>query len=223
MWTKSVIHYTYMNLENFGHEPTSISKADMLASGFRELTRENHEAIIFEKLEAQLEAAGFEVGDVNKASKVLLNNSLFCRSENFSRVMELVLDNKPIELENESAYANMCTMSATQGYKIAMSEGFSGKDVNHALKVVISFAGDHLERNESIPKDNDLWKLKPETAAVSIAGSGEITPEDVKMVSFRFPVHLYPEHLLTEAEQDMLEETGLGFIVRHYTQKETAH
>jgi hypothetical protein len=137
--------------------------------------------------------------------------------------MELVLESTPIELPNEAEHANMCTMSSSNGYRVAMTEGFSGKDVNHAVKVVLSFVGTHLDKNAAIPKDSDLWHTKPETAAVSVAGSGEIYPEDIQMISFRFPVHLYPDHLLSEAEKDILEETGLGFVVRHYTQKETAH
>ena len=212
-----------MNFEKQLTVDTINNKTDLLAGGFRELARENNDASVFEELEIQLEQSGFGVADTSDVSAVLHNSSLFCRSENFSKVMELVLYKNPIKIQNETEHANMCIMSSSEGYRTAMSEGFSGKDVNHALKTVISFEGIHLSKHAAIPAESDLWKLKPKTAAVSVAGAGMIQAEDVKMISFRFPIHLYPEKFLTESEKDMLEEKGLGFVVRHYTQKETAH
>lgn len=113
-------------------------------------------------------------------------------------------------------------MAAGNGFRTAMLEGFSGKDVGNVVKVVISFSGDNINQKSSIPRDNELWKTKPDTAAVSLIGRGTVIKEDVKMVSFRFPVKYFPEPYMTEEEKDLLEEAGIGFVVRHYVPFENA-
>jgi hypothetical protein len=208
-----------MNFEQINNPEYKIT--EMLAAGFRELSNGVPDSIIFEKLEQELEKSGFELADRNTVSEILHDSSLFCRSENFSKAIDLTTDHIPIELQNGKDRANMCTMSSLEGYRTAMSEGFSGKDVEHAVKVVISFSGEHLDSHKTIPANDELWRLKPKTASVSLAGSGQITHDDVKMISFRFPISYYPENLLSESEDVSREENEIQFIVRHYIKKRT--
>ena len=210
-----------MGLENI-HTPEP-KNTEVLASGFKKLTQEELDSSVFQKLEQELDDSGFEPANSIAVSEILHDNSLFCRSENFSKVIDLVTEFSPIELIGDNGDANMCNMSSTEGYKTAMNEGFSGEDVGHAVKVVVSFTGENLTSHKSIPLDSDLWKFKPETAAVSASGNGKISHNDVKMLSFRFPIHLFPEYMLSIKEEERHEENEIQFIVRHYIPKKTAH
>ncbi len=195
---------------------------ESLAASFRDLTLNELDASMYEDLELTLRAAGFEKADQNSVARILTNNQLLCRSENFSRTLNLLTGNQPLEIENKRQQANMCTMSGAEGFRTAMTEGFSGKDVSGTVKVVLTFHTRHVT-TQPIPKEDDLWKYKPNTAAVSVSGTGTIKIDDVEMVSFRFPIHLYPENKLSESELEQLEEGGIQFVVRHYTQEKTAH
>ncbi len=197
--------------------------AKVLAEHFSKLTTEEGNRSVFEELEQTLEINNYELADNNTAYEILHDDSLLCRSENFSRVINLIQEQTPIEIENSEELPNMCTMSSTNGYRVAMSEGFSGEDVGNTVKVVVSFRGSHINNRGHVSREDDLWKFKPQTAEVSIVGSGTIYPEDVEMASFRFPIHLYPEQKLSEHELEMLENEEIQFIVRHYTKKKTTH
>lgn len=176
----------------------------------------------FESLENTLLEHGFSLAGSIEAAEVIQSETLLCRSENFTKVLDLIESDTDLEINNADAWANMCTMSAGSGFKTAMLEGFSGKDVGGIVKVVISFSGEHLVSTASISKDNDLWKTKPETAAVSLAGQGVVTKDDLRMISFRFPVRFFPETHLSDEEKDRLEEEKINFIVRHYVPNENA-
>lgn len=168
-------------------------------------------------LETVLTQAGLRVATQNEiATDIFTNPALFCRSETFTRVLNLITQKEDISLDSAEKGANMCVMDLGKGFGIAMTEGFSGRDVANTLKTVITFRGNHLKTKELIPQESYLWEAKPNTAKVSLIGQGLITFADVAMVSFRFPIHLFPPSLLTEEEKDVLEEGGLKFIVRHY-------
>lgn len=209
------MHYTNPNNHHF---------SESLATHFKEIANHEipNEETPFVELEQKLENAGFSLADQQTVFELLHDNQLLCRSENFSRVLDLILTHIPIEIQNKN-YANMCTMSESAGYRVAMAEGFSGKDVGSAVKTVLTFSGNSIENHGHLPTTDDLWKLKPNTAEVSIIGSGTINHDDVKMVSFRFPIALYPEDKLTEQERELLDDEAIHFIVRHYTPSKTAH
>lgn len=210
----------------FENIPQKSNQTRVLAERFNNLATVGVEAgqedSAFEELEKTLSDGGFNLADAFEAKEVLQSETLFCRSEQFSKVIDLLSFEEDLSITNARNQANMCTMSAGNGFRTAMLEGFSGKDVGSAVKVVVSFEGNHLEGTSSIPKDSDLWKTKPDTAAVSVAGSGTITKDDVRMVSFRFPTKFFPESKLTEDELDRLEAEGVGFIVRHYLPNKNA-
>jgi hypothetical protein len=199
---------------------------EILAKSFNDLishqSQEGFENKAFDELERTLFENGLSIAGAIEVAEVLRSEKLFCRSEQFSRVIDLITLEKDLEITNTRNQANMCTVSAGSGFRTAMLEGFSGKDVGGTVKVVVTFQGNHLVGTSSIPKDNDLWKTKPETAAVSVAGSGQVTKDDIEMISFRFPTKYFPESKLTEDEQDRLEEEGVGFIVRHYVPNKNA-
>lgn len=206
-----------MNSERLQPNIENQSETDVIVNSFRELTPENTNELVFERLEEELRENGFEFANTNEVARVFNNNSLFCRSEEFTKVLELISINKTISLTSDNS-ANICRMSP-DGYRTAMTEGFSGKDVNHTAKTVISFRGDSLTSTNPISRDNDLWRLKPETAEISMAGNGEINSEDVEMISFRFPINFYPTEILTDDEYDRYENAEIKFIVRHYIKK----
>lgn len=173
----------------------------------------------FTALEKTLWDNGFSIASAIEAREIF-SEQLYCRSEQFSKVITLLEGDESIEIINEDAHANMCTMSGGSGFKIAMTEGFSGKDVAGTIKVVVTFTGEHLTAHGSVPKEDELWATKPDTAAVSLVGKGGITKEDVRMISFRIPVRFFPETELSDEEKDLLEEDKIQFIVRHYVAHE---
>lgn len=214
-----------MSMETFPqNEP--MNETIRLAALFRKLgeSAENLDTA-FEDLENDLIAAGFERGDAYAVVQILHDPALYCRSESFTRVMELIVDKKDIEIKNVRDAATLCRADGGAGFRVAMLEGFSGKDVNAATKVVITFSGDHLTSREPMSRDSSLWQTKPDTAKVSLRGRGTISFGDVQMVSFRFPVKLFPADQLTEEEQDRFEEGRSGFVVRHFVsgQKKKSH
>jgi hypothetical protein len=201
-------------------------KSDQLASAFRSMSENGVvDRRLFSALESDLEAAGFALSGTNDVFEKMHDQGLLCRSESFGRVMDAIADGKDIDIENAGDEANMCVMAGGAGFRIAMLEGFSGKDVDGMVKVVISFRKDHLASADPIARDSRLWESKPETSEVSLRGRGRISPEDIEMASFRFPVRFFPEERLTEDEADRLVDGKIGFIVRHYikTKSRTYH
>lgn len=176
----------------------------------------------FEQLETVLFEHGYTIASSIEVGDILRSEHLLCRSEQFSKVIDLVEHDAAIPIVNPDKHANMCTVSSGSGFRVAMLEGFSGKDVGGVVKVVVTFSGEHIAQKTSIPREEDLWQTKPETAAVSLIGAGEIFKEDVEMLSFRFPVNYFPETHLTDEEKDRLEEEGVSFIVRHYVPHKNA-
>lgn len=206
-----------MRFENHNQEKY-LPKSNILSDELKRLSVENYNNLdVFTNLENTLKQHGYNLASNNEAVSIFNDNSLFCRTENFSRLMDLITEKRPIDLQNEENNANLCIMSGSTGYKVAMEEGFSGKDVNHAVKAVVTFTGNNLSRCDQISKNDELWDLKPKTASVSFSAKGQIFEDDVEMISFRFPVQLYPESMFTDTELEMLEENQIKFIVRHYT------
>ncbi len=188
-----------------------------LTSEFRSLKdqEQNTPTEVFKHLERDLFEAGFSLGAQTEVAQVLQNPALLCRSETFSRVVDLLVDSAPLTITNKGD-ANVCLMSGGSGFRVAMQEGFSGSDVGGVVKTVLAFDGDHLTERKRINKHSPLWDTKPDTASVSLSAEGEVLREDVRMVSFRFPIHYFPKEMLSELEQNALEESTVGFIVRHY-------
>jgi hypothetical protein len=206
--------------------PESLHKAELavphksavLAQSFRELTMIHEDGDggeVFMNLERELRNAGFELATQDDVRKIFNDNTLICRSELFTKVIDTITAEDPLLIANNET-ANMCIMASGTGFKTAMQEGFSGRDVDGIVKTVITFKPEHLRTRSNIPTTDELWQTKPKTAQVSLIGSGELYPEDITMVSFRFPIRLYPEELLSETERDLLENEKITFIVRHY-------
>lgn len=189
-------------------------ETELLAQGFQKL-REGTEKNVFNDLEQSLNEAGFVLGEQHDVMAVMNDNTLVCRSESFSSVLDAVTLGEAITITNRDD-ANMCIMASGAGFRTAMLEGFSGSDVGNMVKTVIVFKPEHLTSRASIPVSDKLWEGKPDTAQVSLVGGGEVFLEDITMISFRFPIQYYPADFLSEDERDMLEENKIQFIVRHY-------
>lgn len=198
-------------------EPAPINESARLANLFRDMKVQGYEdRHVFETFEEDLDLAGFTLGETREVFEIMHEPKLFCRSESFSRVMDLILEQKDIEIANPEDDANMCHVDGGAGFRTAMLEGFSGKDVDGVVKVVITFEGGHLVDHNPISRYSELWETKPKTAAVSIRGRGKIVFDDIRMASFRFPAHFFPKESLLESEQDRLADGQLAFVVRHY-------
>ena len=193
------------------------NEAARLAGLFREMkpssTQEQH---VFEELEANLEQAGFALAEANEVAEIFQEQKLFCRSESFEKVMNLIMREQELKIANYDDEANMCSVASGRGFRVAMSEGFSGKEVGGIVKAVITFSGEHLTAKNPIEKNSRLWETKRETAVVSLRGKGVISSDDIRMVSFRFPIKFFPKELLSEDESDGLDDERISFIVRHY-------
>jgi hypothetical protein len=212
-------HSATINSMNF-EKISGTTHRESLTAKFRSLRNEeasmdSHEEIPLAELESLLNDSGLTLANTSDVIHTFNDNSLLCRSESFSKVIDL-LYGTPLNIENPDNHANMCTMAGGSGFRTAMQEGFSGKDVNGTVKVVITFTGDHLDDQSSIPMNDDLWQTKPNTAQVSLRGEGTVTLADITMISFRFPVQYVPEAILTEDERELFEDDKLQFIVRHY-------
>jgi len=181
---------------------------------------ESNHSSIFQEIEEDMKESGFCLAETNDVVKIFQQQDLFCRSESFEKIIDALVVNQDIDIANYGNEANMCIMASGQGFRIAMTEGFSGKEVGAKVKVVIVFRKSDLLSIQSIEKDSALWDAKRETAEVSLQGKGKILSEDIKMVSFRFPIKYFPKNLLTEEEQDKLDDDKISFIVRHYIKKE---
>ncbi len=202
------------------------TRTSLLAKEFKDLiTPEGDKEKTFTDLEQSLNEAGFEYATEAELSNILTEHSTLCRSESFSKVMSLILDHVPITLRDPEGEANMCRIASGDGFRVSLLEGFSGDDVANTVKTVITFRGNHLSSHTTINHNNSIWETKPETARVSVSGEGEIHLDDVKMVSFRIPTKLFPDHLHTETERELLEDDKIGFITRHFVPaiKKTVH
>lgn len=198
--------------------PQYVPSTEELARSFAELTPgETQETHIFADLEHALEIAGFVIATQNQvAQKIFSDANLFCRSEEFSKVIDSLTHETDVVLMNHDMGANMCHITSGEGLRTAMQEGFSTKDVAGKVKTVITFRGNHLDTKIPVPKENYIWRTKPKTASLALVGKGRIPSDDIVMISFRFPISLFPEYLLTEKEQGDIEESGIKFIVRNY-------
>ncbi len=177
---------------------------------------------VFEDIESDLQSAGLNLAEANAVSDIFQEQSLLCRSESFQKVIDSLVTGQDIDIDNHSDRANMCKMASRKGFRVAMAEGFSGKEVGAIVKVVIVFKRDHLTSLQPLEKDSSLWDAKKETAEVSLKGKGKISFEDIEMISFRFPVQYFPEKLLTEQERERLDDQKISFIVRHYIKNKEA-
>jgi len=182
----------------------------------------NTEVSVFEDIGEDMQESGFCLARANDVAEIFQEQNFLCRSESFQKVMDSLIANQDIDVANYGDEANMCIMASGKGFRVAMMEGFSGKEVGSKVKVVIVFKRDHLISTQPIGKDSSLWNVKKETAEVSLRGKGRILSGDIEMVSFRFPVKYFPENLLTEQEQDSLDDEKISFIVRHYIKNKKA-
>jgi hypothetical protein len=205
-----------MSFEKFGSPTNTANLTEKFRSlRYEEANLDSSEEIPLTELESLLNDSGLTLADTSDVIRTLNDPNLLCRSESFTKVMDLV-SGLDLEISNPDKHANMCSMAGGTGFKTAMQEGFSGKDVDGTVKVVITFAGDHLVDRSSIPKDDDLWQTKPGTAQVSLRGEGTVTLSDITMISFRFPAQYVSEETLTDDERELYDDDKLQFIVRHY-------
>ncbi len=116
--------------EYFSATQPPLNESARLSSIFQKMsTGERDGEQVFRELEDDLQAAGFSLGTTPEVFAVMQRPQLLCRSESFSRVLDLVSIHQDIVLENANDDANMCRMSSGAGFRVAMLEGFSGKDV----------------------------------------------------------------------------------------------
>lgn len=187
---------------------------------------------VLSSLEKLFKEKGFEFSGTNEVSTMFQNPQLKCRSESLESVVGIIQGGKDVVIENPEDDANMCVMAGGRGFQRAMLEGFSERSVKGRVKVVVTF--DSIDPNthreklslKPIPRYSEkfqtLWDSRPETAQVSLRGSGSIDLDDIKMISLRLPIQ-YFSSLLREDEQDEMEEGKISHIVRHYVRKKNGN
>ncbi|HCJ45458.1 MAG: hypothetical protein COZ86_04910 [Candidatus Moranbacteria bacterium CG_4_8_14_3_um_filter_41_13] len=205
-------------------QPNTLSSSqEKESSRLSKLFRETNTPSVFTEIEQDMQANGFFPTESQDVERIFQEHRFICRSESFEKVMDAVILNQSISISNENDSANMCMMASGRGLHTAMVEGFSGKEVGAKVKVTIVFKRDHLTSVQPIEKNSELWNTKRKTAEVSLRGTGDILPEDIVMVSFRFPVKYFPKTSLSEEEENNIDENKIAFIVRHYTKEKTDH
>ena len=145
-------------------------------------------------------------------SNLFYTHNLLCRNEKLSNVLNAIKHNIPIRIENGSNQLNVCYMNP-DGFRVAMLEGFGGKEVGENIKTVITFEPSGLRELKTASQDDEIWGMKPDTASVSLSGNGEIRGIDISMITLRIPKTSVPDNLLT-SDEIMNEEQK--FIFRRF-------
>lgn len=213
------------NTEKKGKDENFFVKA---FSGLQKAGEKNRE--VLSSLEEVLMESGFDLAETSEVSTIFQNSQLKCRSESLEKLIGILQKGKDWIIENPEDDANMCVMSENAlGYTRAMLEGFSERSVGGKLKIVVTFDSidpySHKEKLslKSVPREGSekfrvLWDSRPETARVSLRGSGAVNFDDIKMISLRLPIGYFPG-LASEDELDELRGAEIPCIVRHYIRK----
>ncbi len=144
------------------------------------------------------------------AESPLLNKGDIVRRDNPERVLALLTGQEPIHIQplNEGD-ANVAT-DAYEGLNLALTEGFHGKNV-------VSIYGFHPNKDAKVVqvKKPSEDMRDPKRFHYIRSFSGEVNPEDIRFVLFRFPSVGVPESALTESEEEKLEDDiPLRYIYR---------
>lgn len=173
-------------------------------------------------LEKALSDSVFEEVTANEIKKEIFDNSnIMCRNESVQKVFDIIEGkSKEIKLRNfgEELNLNACAINGGAGMRIALEEGFGGRDVDNKIQTVISFDSSKLEKR-SAPKENEIWKTKPATAVNSYQISGVINDSDIRMITLRIPTALLTEEYLEDNEINPESK----FIVKHFYKNKKAN
>lgn len=135
------------------------------------------------------------------------------RLEQIKKVMEAVLERKPIAIGGgEDHYAN-AVVPDNEGLKIALSEGEAPGPVRllvgFDIKSAIAFNPAGLEVSDIEQSEMDI-RNQNIRAALCRHVSGELKPEAIEYLIMRVPRHLFPDKLLTAEES----KSKTGFVFR---------
>lgn len=135
------------------------------------------------------------------------------RRDSPEKVLALLTEQKTIQIHPyKEGIANAAT-DEYEGLQLALTEGLQGKDI-------ASVYGFHPNSETTIirVKQSSEDIREPKRFHYARSFSGDVKPEDVRFVLFRFPVKGVPEEALTESEEDRLEnDPRLRFIYRSIT------
>lgn len=223
-----MVYYRHMPFEGFSPNiHTPIGRGEAIASLIANVKDVQDEAgmeIAFTKLAEALESAGFAGADIDQVRGVIENSELFCRSESLVKVINALNNEDDICItERSEDAANMCRLNHGAGLRVAMNEGFSGKEVANIVKAVVTFKGNHIHSSHGIPDGSQMWTAKPETATHSLVGEGDITSDDIEMLTLRWPIRYFLKDKMTAEEIEALEDEKIQFVFRHYCRKNKTH
>ena len=143
--------------------------------------------------------------DVTTSYHEMEQEKLLLRVENISRVMESIVEHKPISVGNkEDHYANSVVPN-NDGIKIAFAEGRAPGPVRILIgfdvRTAISYKPDSLQVYEVDQDEEDLRdiELRKKTCRHVV---GNIEPESIKHLVIRTPRKIFPEERLTDDERN---------------------
>ncbi len=135
------------------------------------------------------------------AESQLLNKGNIVRRDNPEKVLALLTGQEQIHIRPlNDGDANVAT-DAYEGLNLALTEGFHGKNV-------VSVYGFHPNTEAKVMqvKKPSEDMRDPKRFHYIRSFSGDVNPEDIRFVLFRFPSTGVPESVLTESEEEKLED-----------------
>lgn len=141
--------------------------------------------------------------DVTSLYREMEEKRYLVRLEQLRKVMEAVIDKKPIHIgDKEDHYAN-AVVPHNEGLKIAFAEGDAPGPVRlligFGMKSAIGFNPDNLGVSDIKPDEVDLRNQFVRSALCRHV-SGDLRPEDIEYLIMRVPRHLFPKKFLSERE-----------------------
>lgn len=144
---------------------------------------------------------GVTLAPFEGAESSLLNKGNIVRRDNPEKVLALLTGQEQIHIRPlNDGDANVAT-DAYEGLSLALTEGFHGKNV-------VSVYGFHpnIESKVVQVKKPPEDMRDPKRFHYIRSFSGDVNPEDIRFVLFRFPSTGVPESALTESEEEKLED-----------------
>lgn len=167
--------------------------------------KEAIESIARALLEEMRTHGGVEYKNVSEMYAALRNEALLVRREDPQRVVEAIVDEKPIVIgfpEGER-YSNAALWEGTRGARGLDNAFLEGYGHSNSVVTVVGFRTSEGLDVQVLPDASREFVGIDRTNVRSI--QGKIHPEDILFVSMRTPIFAFPEDEMTEGELDILD------------------
>jgi hypothetical protein len=179
--------------------------------------KEKHQELYFEIMQ-DMQIYGYEKLEPSQVFSILNDSKNLCRNENLEKVISLIGDNSDIKIKkyDNDLNLNSCKVGGGAGFRVAMIEGFGASQIGNKMQTVITFNPKNITNKKEARPSDEVYKMKLDTAKVSLQIEGVIKKDDIEMISIRIPKILVTEDFMTEEE---CENPDTKFIVRHFGKK----